>query len=282
MEKSKKDVRKLSKTKEQKKQTTKRAGERQKTVSKKEAVRTKDKGKKQKKRLSDAKQTTPSSSAHANKRKAVVTKPQKQANTRDNQKALSAHARKKRHRYRKRRQKRRNLLVEIGISLTIFFVLVGTVSFLTFRIVKVDGYAMTPTLNDQDQLFVYKWGKIKRFSLVALTPSSSRPAVTRRVIGLPGETIRYEKGQLYVNEEEVVERFFSSLVQEGIDEPLTEDFTLSQLSSDLKVIPEGSYLVLGDNRPYASDSRSFGLVKEDQIVGVVTARVFPLHSLRQF
>lgn len=182
-----------------------------------------------------------------------------------------------------RKKRRKNLWLEIGISMGIFLMLILIVGRLTVTFPKVVGYSMTPTINDQDRLVVYKWGNIRRFTIVSVTdPENSKEQLIRRVIGLPGENIRYQDGILYVNNSEVPERFLAHSTIEDSETPFTEDFTINEIVKKENRIPEGCYLVLGDNRPYATDSRFFGFVSKDDLLGVVKARIFPIHSMRQF
>ena len=66
-------------------------------------------------------------------------------------------------------------------------------------------------------------------------------------------------------------------------ELLTENFTLSSLlGAPIARIPEGYYLLLGDNRSFATDSRYYGLIEAKEIVGVVNLRLLPIHKLQSF
>ena len=140
---------------------------------------------------------------------------------------------------------------------------------------------MTPTISDQDRLLVYKWGKLSRFKLVYFEEPTSGELSVRRIIGLPGEELYYENGSLFVNGSEIPERFLAASDAIESEDPLTEDFTLQE-TTEISRVPEDSYFVLGDNRSYATDSRYFGYVKKEQIIGVVNARIFPIHAMRQF
>lgn len=61
----------------------------------------------------------------------------------------------------------------------------------------------------------------------------------------------------------------------------TEDFIVHELASTT-IIPEGYYFVLGDNRPYATDSRVYGLVSAENMIGKVTVRILPFTSIKAF
>ncbi|MBP1047871.1 signal peptidase I [Enterococcus sp. BWM-S5] len=199
------------------------------------------------------------------------------ANTRKRKLVQRKRKTKKNRKRKTRRTTVMEILLALGISLLLFF----AVFQLLLSLPKVEGYSMTPTTNDQDRLLVYKWGTIRRFSLIYFQEASSEENLVRRVIGLPGEELYYKNGSLFVNGNEIPERFLSTGSIDGVDELLTEDFTLNEATGSNRV-PEDCYFVMGDNRSYATDSRYFGFVKKKEIIGVVKARIFPIHAMRQF
>ena len=134
--------------------------------------------------------------------------------------------------------------------------------------VIVSGDSMRPNLHDGEAILVRKIGynsdKIKRFDIVIIDDGEDE--IIKRIIGLPGEHISYKNNELYVNGERVEENFsFRD----------TEDFNLEEICS-CTTIAEGSYLVLGVNRPISKDSRSIGLIKEENIKGKAIYRIWPL------
>jgi signal peptidase I len=172
-------------------------------------------------------------------------------------------------------------MMEIGFTVGVFLGLIFLVYFFTFRIVQTQGYSMTPTLNDRDRLFVSKLGKIEHFDLICIKEAGTNELLVRRVIGLPGDRLEYRADQLYINETEKVERYLTAGIAQNGEIQFTEDFTLTELTKKNQV-PEKNYFVLGDNRPYALDSRHFGWVSEKEIVGVVKFRIFPFHTMTVF
>ncbi len=86
------------------------------------------------------------------------------------------------------------------------------------------------------------------------------------MIGLPGETISYQDGTLYVNGEKVEEKFKTTK---------TADFSLDSLGYE--TIPEDYYLVVGDNRENSLDGRSkeVGLIHKKEFIGKVAFRIWP-------
>ena len=136
--------------------------------------------------------------------------------------------------------------------------------------VYVSGTSMTPTLKNGEVLILNKLDrKYERFDIVVIDYKSEKinERLIKRIIGLPGDKIKYKDGKLYVNNKQVDDRFAS----------FTSDFNMS--SFDVTEIPEGKYLVLGDNRIESLDSRRLGLIDEKEIKGTVNLRIFPLSKI---
>ncbi|MGX7194992.1 signal peptidase I [Enterococcus moraviensis] len=184
---------------------------------------------------------------------------------------------------KKKRRKMKLLFFEIGLTILVTTVVVYLLSLFTFSFAKVEGYSMNDTLEDKDVVIVNKLTDIKRFDLVYMQVPNSKDKSIRRIIGRPGENVYYKNGQLYINEEEKEERFIADYKRQFEKDGMmfTEDFTLRSLTGK-PTIPKGKYLVLGDNRPYATDSRYYQLVDENEIIGTVEMRVLPLHKLQKF
>jgi signal peptidase I len=109
--------------------------------------------------------------------------------------------------------------------------------------------------------------KPKRMDIVTIRVPLKIGEVTKRIVGLPGEQIKIVKGIVYIDGMQI--RKLRSIIPDR---------------SDLKPIkiPPGSYFVLGDNRSASSDSRDWGVVSRDNIIGVLAARIWPLDKFRTF
>jgi len=132
--------------------------------------------------------------------------------------------------------------------------------------VIVSGESMDDTLNDGDILLLAKFDKsYERYDIVVFDYNNSK--LVKRVIGLPGDHVKYDEGILYINGEKVEDDFANE----------TYDFDLSYLGYD--VIPEGYYFVMGDNRMKSSDSRIIGLINEEDINGTAIFSIWPFTKI---
>ncbi len=133
--------------------------------------------------------------------------------------------------------------------------------------VRVSGTSMYPTLKNNDIVLLKKFDKnIERFDIVVFNYNNSK--LIKRVIGLPGETVKYVNGILYINNKKIDD------VKLDVS---TDNFFLEELGYD--VIPDDYYFVLGDNRGVSQDSRIIGLIYKKDICGVGVFRLFPLNKI---
>ena len=157
----------------------------------------------------------------------------------------------------------RDLLVSLAISAFIIIFL--------YQPVKVEGTSMMPGLEDQERIFVnkfvYRWEPIQRGDIVVFRyPRDTSKSYIKRVIGVAGDHIRIENGQVFVN-----------------DEALDEDYVPSEYADARSypevVVPRSSYFVLGDHRTMPNDSRDFGPVNERYIYGKAVFGYWPMEKL---
>lgn len=134
----------------------------------------------------------------------------------------------------------------------------------------VDGKSMEPSFDDGNMLEVnrvaYNLHEAKRFDVIVFHANKDEDYV-KRIIALPGETIEFRDDTLYVNGEKVKEPFLKNKIHDYIGQ-YTEDFTLKEKTGK-QTVPQDAVFVMGDNRPDSFDSRAFGFVKTNQIVGKV-------------
>lgn len=157
------------------------------------------------------------------------------------------------------------------VIVIILFLMVYVVS-----ITQVVGSSMKSTLIDGDVLILskanYRFFDIKRGDIISLDYEDTKYLI-KRVIGLPGDSIKIIDNVLYINGEVYEEDY----LDEGLDYP---DFHLSDLGYD--TIPEDMYLVLGDNREDSLDSRDIGLISKDSVNGKIVLRIWPINKISLF
>lgn len=147
-----------------------------------------------------------------------------------------------------------------------------------FTIASVNGKSMYPTLNHGDKLFCLsykKYGKVKRGDIVVVSPpiKGERRKFIKRVIGLPGETIKFEGGQVYIDGKLIEESYIGdNLTDSLISYPsLVEGF----VKSDEYKLKDDQYFIMGDNRENSEDSREFGPITKKNIKSIVAFRILP-------
>lgn len=135
-----------------------------------------------------------------------------------------------------------------------------------FTTIRVNGSSMDPTLKNKDLMILdkisYRFKKIKRNDIVVVKTKNDK--LIKRVIGLPGESIKYENNILYINNEKY---------RDIVNWTTTNDFDIAEFGIDK--IPEDCYFVMGDNRTDSIDSRIIGTISKNDIIGHAVFTIFP-------
>jgi signal peptidase I len=157
----------------------------------------------------------------------------------------------------------RDLLVSLAISAFIIIFL--------YQPVKVEGTSMMPGLEDQERIFVnkfvYRWEPIQRGDIVVFRyPRDTSKSYIKRVIGVAGDRVRIQNGQVYVNGEALDEDYVPG------------DYADARSYSEV-VVPRNSFFVLGDHRTMSNDSRDFGPVNDRFIYGKAVFGYWPMEKL---
>lgn len=143
------------------------------------------------------------------------------------------------------------------------------VMFFTLRAVLqnfiVESYSMEPTLHEDHQIWVdrvsYRFGDgPSRGDIVVFQSWDQDKPFVKRVVGLPGETISIHDGDVYADEQRLDEPYLHQRT-EGGQEPVT--------------LGENEFFVLGDNRGNSGDSRYYGALTGDDIIGRAWVRYWP-------
>ena len=138
--------------------------------------------------------------------------------------------------------------------------------------VRVIGPSMKDTLLNGDIMILnkisYRFSQIRRFDIVVVDYDD---LIIKRVIGIPGDSISYKDNKLYINNKYVEEPFL-------VNGTKTNNFDIKDISGYDK-IPNGYYLVLGDNREESKDSRIIGLIPRKKIEGKANFIIFPFSRI---
>ena len=164
-----------------------------------------------------------------------------------------------------------NKVVKEVLSYALIIILVLLFKHYIISPIRVDGDSMNPTLKDGDIMLLneigYKTGGVDRFDIVVIDTEDD--VIIKRVIGLPGDRIKYVDNKLYINDKEIEEPF---------EHDVTHNFELLELGTD--IVPHDKYFVLGDNRGNSKDSRIIGFIDANQIRGkVIKTVLFPFSRI---
>lgn len=185
----------------------------------------------------------------------------------------------------------RKFLKEWGLTLLIMFALVILFTFF-LSVVKVSGHSMDPNLADKQRLVMSKKSAIHRYDIVVSKEPGADINIIKRVIGLPGDTLEFQDDTLKINgktQEETYLKDYQNKFKSGTLAD-TYDYNTSyqniakqsfNFTNDFKVtVPKNNYFLLGDNRLISKDSRSFGPVPENFILGKVIFRYWPVDTVQ--
>jgi signal peptidase I len=157
---------------------------------------------------------------------------------------------------------------------TIIVALVLALIIRTFiiQVFYIPSGSMVPTLKIRDRIivnkFIYKLRDPKRFEIVVFKypyprPDEPRRDYIKRIVGLPGDSIQVKNGVVFIN---------------GVK--LREDHPINRGSSDYGPfqVPDDGYFMMGDNRPNSADSRVWGYLPRDHVIGPAILRIWPLNK----
>lgn len=175
-----------------------------------------------------------------------------------------------------RRKPRLHVRGFLGETLrTVIFVIVVTVLFdLAIPRSLVEGRSMVPTFHDGDRLIVsrvhYLFDKPDHNDFIvfnSMSPNEPNTMIIKRVIGVPGDTIELRDQRVYLNGQEIEEDY------------INEACATYNCPDERVELGEDEYFVMGDNRNHSYDSRDYGAVTLDHIIGRVILRYWPLDAL---
>ena len=131
---------------------------------------------------------------------------------------------------------------------------------------RVEGYSMEPTLYGHQRLVIeklsYRLHEPQRGDIIVIhVPGYGSEMLIKRIVGLPGDTVSVQNGQVFLNGQAMQEPYLRSIMRGTY--PTTR-------------VPDNSVFVMGDNRNNSNDSRSFGPIPINDIVGKAWLRYWPL------
>lgn len=147
----------------------------------------------------------------------------------------------------------------------------------------VSGASMAPTFQNGDYLLVdevsYEFRSPKRGEVIVFRyPNDESTFFIKRIIGVPGDTVEFEDGKVVVKNSEHPDGMLlhETYLPRGV---VTNPRPGGKTSLTVK---EGEYAVFGDNRSYSYDSRDWGILKTDEIIGLVRLRLWPIDEFQVF
>ncbi|MCS6789024.1 MAG: signal peptidase I [Patescibacteria group bacterium] len=144
------------------------------------------------------------------------------------------------------------------------------------------GSSMSPNFSSGDYILIdelsLRFKSIERGEVVVFKyPKNHSTYFIKRIIGLPSEKIQIKDNQIFIFNKENPNGFV-------LNEPYLSNFVKTENRGGQNIITLGDdeYFVLGDNRQYSYDSRDWGVVKKNEIVGIARLRLWPINSFSVF
>lgn len=139
------------------------------------------------------------------------------------------------------------------------------ISHYILQAVKVDGVSMVPTLHNADLYYLKRWVYYvrtpERGDIVVIKDPTDGTYAVKRIIALSGESVYMDKsGHVFVNGKQLSEPY----LPDG-----TRTFTCNRAAEEMITIGEGKFFVMGDNRNNSFDSRYYGAIPRENILGVI-------------
>lgn len=136
---------------------------------------------------------------------------------------------------------------------------------------------MYPTFKNKEyiltNLITMRFGTPQRGDVIVFrAPTDREKDFIKRVIGLPGDTVMLKNGDVYVNNVKLDESSYLKAIKTPPGPFLHDETPIN--------VPPNEYFVMGDNRPYSSDSREWGFLKKSDLIGKSFFVYWPLKNMR--
>ncbi len=164
---------------------------------------------------------------------------------------------------------------EVSKIVIVALLIVVPIRYFVFQPFFVRGQSMEPNFHNGDYLIIdeltYQFRAPQRGEVVVFKyPNDPSQRYIKRIIGLPGETIKIQSGGVSIYKDDVLQ----TLDEADYLAPFL------QTSGDTEItLNQDEYFVLGDNRPLSADSRRWGTLPEEDIIGRVILRAWPFVAL---
>jgi signal peptidase I len=140
---------------------------------------------------------------------------------------------------------------------------------------KINGESMESNFHNGEYILTekvtYDFNKPKRGDVIVFkAPPDGHDEYIKRIIGLPGDTVKIENCKVYVNGNALVESYLPANLCTGPGTFATEGAALT--------VPADNYFVLGDNRPHSLDGRYFGFIGKDKFTGKAWVIYWPIKN----
>ena len=161
-------------------------------------------------------------------------------------------------------------IIEVAVIALAIFVLVYL---FLFQPHQVKGNSMHPSFEDGQYILTdkisYRFSEPQRGDVVVFkAPKNEKLEYIKRIIGLPGEKVKISNGNVMINDELLNEDYLQS--------SLTTSAGAYLMEGETGYLADGEYFVMGDNRNHSSDSRDWGFVPVENIMGKTFFRYWPL------
>lgn len=168
------------------------------------------------------------------------------------------------------------VLLELAETLVIAGAIFVVIYAFLIRPFQVTGTSMHPTFVNGEYVFTnllsQRFGPLDRRDVIVFKAPSEDKDYIKRIIGIPGDTVKIEDGKVFLNHKKLNEPYISPTIR-------TDARGFANEGQDI-LVSENSYFVMGDNRPFSSDSRDWGLVTFDRVIGKSALVYWPINRIR--
>ncbi len=170
----------------------------------------------------------------------------------------------------------RTHIIELFQTLVVFAAIGTAIYWLIAQPHKVSGSSMFPNFKDGDYIITdkisYKLSEPSRGDIIVFkNPQDESQDFIKRIIAIPSDKIKVSSGKVYLNGKLLSEPYLKNSIQTNPGSFLKEGEEVE--------IESNHYIVFGDNRPHSSDSRAWGLIEKNEIIGKVFFRYWPANEI---